>query len=367
MEKINVLYYNTSLLKGGTDAYMREVVANINHKKFQVDVVIKDGETVDEYMLEVLKNAGANVYLAKGTLKERLAFIVKLLKQTKGHYQVMHINATSQATGLIAHFAKKYGKIPKVIFHSHMGGNDNGRGIADIIGTRMMFKNSDKLVSCSNVASVFMYGQKYVNNHEVEILNNSVDLKKFDFNKETRKKVRASLGISDKTFVVLHVGRFAPQKNHKLLINVFNQMLKEDKNAKLMLIGDGVLMDDVYKQVKELKIGKSVMFLGLQNNVSDFMQAADCFVMTSLHEGFPIVSVEAQAAGLPCVLSGNISSEANLCDNVSFVGLNESLKNWADTILEAKRMTRVSNKEILEQRGFDKKSAIKRIEKIYSE
>lgn len=367
MEKIKVLYYNTSLLKGGTDTYMLEVVKNINHKKFQVDVVIKDGDKVDEFMFGILEKAGAKVYLAKGSLKERLSFIVNVLKQNKGNYQVMHINATSPATGIIAYYAKKYGKIKKVIFHSHMGGNDNGKGISDLVGSKMMFKYSDKLVSCSNVASIFMFGQKYVNNHEVKILNNSVDLDKFDFNKTTRKKVRAELGISDKTFVVLHVGRFAPQKNHKLLVDVFSQILKKDKTAKLMLIGDGVLLQEVYKQVKLLKIEKSVLFMGLRNNVEDFMQAADCFVMTSLHEGLPIVAVESQASGLPCVFSSNISHETKLCDNVNFVGLDEPLKAWANTILASKRITRVSTKEILEQRGFDKKSAIKKIEKLYSE
>lgn len=364
MEKINVIYYNSTLLKGGTDTYMLEVIRNINKEKFQVDVIIKDGDIVDEVMLEQLKSFGSNVFLAKGSFAKRMLFIRNFFKTTKGKYQVCHINATSQGTGIISYFAKKNGKIPKVIFHSHMGGNDHKPSAVDKIGARLMFKHSDKFASCSGEASKFMYGKDA--NHAI-ILNNSVDTEKFKFNKFIRDKLRNELNISNDDFVILHVGRFAPQKNHKQLLSIFSEVLKLEPKAKLILIGDGILFEETKELAKTLEIENSVLFLGLKNNVNEFMSMADCFVMPSIHEGLPIVAVEAQANGLPMILSSNISTETKLADNVEFIDLDAPLETWAKLALESKKHKRHSNCNLLKNLGFDKSSAIKIVEKLYSE
>ena len=253
MTKINVIYYNSTLLKGGTDTYMLDVIRNINKNDFQIDVIIKDGDIVDKYMLEELKSLGSNVHLAKGSFVKRMLFLRKFFKENKNKYQVAHINATSAATGIIAYFAKHNGNVNKVIFHSHMGGNDNGKSFIDKIGTTLMLKNTNVFATCSKVASEFMYENK-VDEKNIIKLNNSVNTKKFEFNKDVRKKLRDELNISKDTFVILHTGRFAPQKNHNKLIEIFNEFLKNNPNSKLALIGDGVLFDDVKTQVKELGI-----------------------------------------------------------------------------------------------------------------
>lgn len=363
MDKTKVIYYNSTLLKGGTDTYMLEVIRNIDKNKFHVDVIIKDGDEVDDFMLNTLKELGSNVFLAKGSFVKRMLFIRKFFKSHKNEYQVAHINATSGATGIIAYFAKKNGKIENIIFHSHMGGNDNGTGIVDKIGTKLIFKNSSTLAACSKIASKFMFGEKSEN---AVILNNSVDTNKFKFDKQIREKIRKQLNISNKDFVVLHVGRFAPQKNHKLLIEIFAELLKLEPTAKLVLIGDGVLFEETKELANTLNISKNVLFMGLQNNVFEFMSAADCFVMPSLHEGLPIVAVESQANGLPLVLSKNISTETKLSDNVEFVGLEETTETWAKTILKTKEITRKSGEDALKKHNFDKESAIKVIEKLYT-
>ncbi len=362
MEKTKIIFYNSTLLKGGTDTYMLEVVRNIDKEKFHIDVIIKDGDIVDEYMLKTLTDIGSSVYLAKGSFAKRMLFIRKFFKKHKGEYKVAHINATSGATGIIAYFARKNGKVDNIIFHSHMGGNDNGTSIVDKIGTKLIFKNSTTLASCSKTASKFMFGKKA---DEAIVLNNSVDTDKFEFNSKTRDKLRKELNLSKKDFVILHIGRFAEQKNHKRLIEIFAEVLKEDKNAKLVLIGDGTLFEQTKELANTLGVDGSIMFMGLQNNVFEFMSASDCFVMPSIHEGLPIVAVESQANGLPLVLSSNISSETKLAENVEFVSLDESNKIWADAILKNKDIKRMSNKEVLKKHNFDKESAIKVIEKLY--
>jgi glycosyltransferase involved in cell wall biosynthesis len=132
------------------------------------------------------------------------------------------------------------------------------------------------------------------------------------------------------------------------------------------LIGDGVLLDETKELVNSLKIENSVHFLGLKNNVNDYMCAADCFVMPSIHEGLPIVSVESQASDLPCVLSTNVSDECKLTDSVKFVSLSSPLKDWVKIILKTKTHQRKSNTELFKKIGFDESSAIKTIEKLYS-
>ena len=365
MDKTKVIFYNTTLLKGGTDTYMFEVIRNIDKSKFSVDVIIKNGDKVDDFMFDELKKLGANVFLATGSFSARIKYLAKFFKLKKNYYDVAHINATSQGTGLISYFAKHYAKIPKVIFHSHMGGNDHKKDLVDKIGTHLMFKYSDVFTSCSNRASKFMYGENFLKKHEVKILKNSVDTNKFTFDPRIQEKIRLDLNIDKDTFVLLHVGRFAKQKNHKFLIDVFGEVLNKNQKSMLLLIGDGTLFDECKAQVQEMNLSDSVKFLGLKNNVNEYMQAADCFVMTSLHEGLPIVAVEAQATGLPCVLSSNISSETKLSENVEFVDLSLGKNNWAEKIISKKTKERKSGKETLTKHKFDKESAIAEIESLY--
>lgn len=361
-----VIYYNTTLLKGGTDKYMFELIKNIDKSQFSVDVIIKDGDVFDEFMFNELTAMGTKIYLAKGGFKQRISYLMKFFKEHKNEYDIAHINATSEGTGLISFFAKKFGKVKKVVFHSHMGGIDRNKSLIDRFGTILMRKYSDIFATCSNEASLFMYGKKFVERNNVIKLNNSVDTTIFNFYSNKREQLRKELNISKDDFVVLHVGRFAKQKNHELLIDIFNEVLNKNSNSVLLLIGDGELLDTCKTKVQNLNLTDKVKFLGLKNNVYDYMQAADCFVMPSIHEGLPIVAVEAQATGLPCVLSANISKETKLNNNVYFVGIEQTITLWADKILETKNQERTSGETALREHKFDHQSAIKEIENLYN-
>ena len=362
MNKVNVIYYNSTLLKGGTDKYMVEVVKNINKEEFHVDVLIKDGEVLDEDLLNELKANGANIFVAKGSTIKKLMYIRKFFKTHKNQYDVAHINATSQATGIISYFAKKNGKIKNVIFHSHMGGNDHAKSMFDKIGNKLLLKYSDFFASCSTEASKYMFGKL----ENVQVLNNAVDTQKFGYDVAVREKIRSEIGVTETTKVFLHVGRFAPQKNHKQLIKIFNAYLAKDNNAKLLLIGNGNLLEETKELILDLKISDKVSLLGLKNNINEYMQAADCFLMPSVHEGLPIVAVEAQSTGLPCLLSTNISQETKLIDNVYFID-NFDIDKWTNEMLNIDMSLRTAQGETLKEKGFDKSSAIKKIEQIYTQ
>lgn len=367
MEKTKVLYYNSTLQKGGTDTYMVGVVKNLDKEKFIVDVIVKEGDAIDKSMLKDLENDGHNVFLAHGSFLKRMLFLKNFFKKHKSKYDVIHINATSQGVGIISYFASHYGKIKKIIFHSHMGGSDHKKDFVDKIGDKLLKKHSTIFASCSNAASNYMFGEKFCKTHNVIKLNNSVDTDVFCFSAQTRDDTRKELNIDSKDFVILHIGRFAPQKNHKKLIEIFDFVSKHSDNTKLILIGNGPLFEETKSQIESLGLTKKVLLLGEQSDVSKYMQAADCFVMPSIHEGLPIVAVEAQATGLPLVLSDNISRETKLTDNVVYLGLDEPLENWTKTIMQFNNQNRHSNKDILKEKGFDKNTAIKEIEKLYLE
>lgn len=365
MEKKKILIYNSTLLRGGTESYICGLVENLSKEKFDIDIIIKNGDNVDDYYYDILKKNCGTVFLAKGSFLKRIIALRKYFKTNKGKYDVVHINATSQGAGLISYFAKKVGKAKKVVFHSHMSGNDNGANLIDKIGEKLMKKYSTDFVACSNLAAEFMFGKEFCKNNNIQILRNAVDTKKFNFDKNTRENLRKSFGIKNDDFVLLHVGRFVPQKNHKFLIDIFSKLVKENPNSYLLLIGEGELLKETKSQVAELGLELNVKFLGLKTNVNEFMMMADVFVMPSIHEGLPFVSVEAQSTGLPVVFSKNISKEAQIIENVEYVGLDDSIENWLQAILKLKNTNRKSMANELAKAGYENKSAAKIVEEFY--
>ena len=164
------------------------------------------------------------------------------------------------------------------------------------------------------------------------------------------------------------MGRFAPQKNHKKIIEIFAEYKKINKDSKLLLIGDGELLPETKEQVDLLNLQKDVLFLGLKANVQDYLQAADLFLFPSVHEGLGIVLVEAQCSGLPVVASTNVPKLAVMCEDIfKFVDLDSPISSWTDAIDSFKSQKRKSRKDELAKNGFDEESAKIIIENLYIE
>ncbi len=152
-------------------------------------------------------------------------------------------------------------------------------------------------------------------------------------NTKIRDKVRTELGIGNNDIVVGHVGRFQYQKNHELLIDIYNSFHKKYSDSRLLLVGQGVEEAAIKDKVNKLKLEENVMFLGIRSDVNEIMQAMDVFVLPSRFEGLGIVLIEAQAAGLPCVTSKNVVPDiVNVTGNVEFVGLDEPVDRWVEAI-----------------------------------
>ena len=189
--------------------------------------------------------------------------------------------------------------------------------------------------ACSKDAAINGWGKNAFKRGKVTILPNAIDPERFAFNEIVRKEIRANYDFADDDFVIGHVGRFYPQKNHEFLIDVFNEIHKQKSNAKLLLLGDGPLQEQIRHKVDSLGLTKSVFFAGLQKDPAPFYSAMDIFTFPSLWEGLGIVLLEAQYNGLPCVVSGAIPKEVWVTDNYNYCPLN--VFDWVRCLTEMKR------------------------------
>ena len=196
-------------------------------------------------------------------------------------------------------------------------------------------------------------------------MNNAIDAKKFIYNEEVRKQKRVELGVEDK-FVIGHVGRFNLQKNHEFLVKRFADFAKTNEDAVLVLIGNGELQEKIKEMAKEYGIETKVKFLGLREDIPQLLQAMDLFLFPSLFEGLPVTLVEAQAAGLPCVISDMITDEIMITDQISKVSLSGNTSLWNQEIAKYRYSKRKNTIEDIIEHGFDIEKNARWLEEFYT-
>lgn len=223
----------------------------------------------------------------------------------------------------------------------------------------LCIKNSSVLLSCGEDAGKYLYG-----NNRFLIVTNAIDLSKFAFNSNKRRKIKNKYNLKDDDILIGHIGRFTNQKNHEFIINLFYKLLQKNSNYKLILIGDGENKKAIEEKIDKLKISKQVIMPGIVNNPADYYNAMDIFVLPSLWEGLPVVGIEAQANGLQCFFSDNIDLRVAITNKVKLLSLDEN--KWLNEILKCnctyKRNITVSK---FSEKGFDIDSEYKRLENIY--
>ena len=199
-------------------------------------------------------------------------------------------------------------------------------------------------------------------------MHNAIDPSAFSFSEVTRESLRAELGLEGR-FAVGHIGRFNLQKNHKRLIEIFAQLKKIKPDAVLLLVGEGELEEETRAKVSELGVEDSVKFLGVRSDVPKLCMAMDVFVMPSLFEGLPVVGVEAQAAGLPCVFSAEVTDEVVILPQSSQLPLSASNAEWAERIAacDGSVSDRSAAIEPVRAAGYDINAETEKISRMYLE
>lgn len=359
---IKVLQIIGDVVGGGVETVIMNYYRNIDKTKIQFDFVVHKG-ALPQYITQV-KNYGGKVYEITSYKSNILKYTYEIYKIIKeNNYEIVHSNMNSLSGFPL--FAAYLAGAKVRILHNHTTDNpaEGIRTIAKRILRPFARLFANQYWACSKLAAEWMYGKNAVTNGKVTIINNAIDLEKFKFNKEKKEQLRKELGIEN-CFVIGHVGRFVKTKNHEFLIDVFNEVLKQRNNAKLLLIGDGNLKSLIEAKVKNLGIEKAVIFLGVRNDVADLYNAMDVFVLPSLYEGLPVVGVEAQTNGLPFICSDRVTNEILLTDNIRLLSLQQYKTEWCDAILNAEREEFAQHKDSLLE-NFDIKNESKKLEKKY--
>lgn len=368
---INILYaINGVFNKGGTEAVILNYYNNINKFEYHIDFLVHGYEKncLNNEIHKDIISKGSKIFyvIPRGENYLRNKNEIQKILQNN-HYDIVHSHMDSAGSFLLKE-AKKAG-IKVRVAHSHNTNNqiDKGNPVKNFAYKKILDyarnsinKYASVKLACSKEAGEWLYG-----NSDFIVINNSIDTDKFRYNQDVRSRVRKELNISDKT-VIGHIGRFSNQKNHMFLIDIFYEYQKLKNNAFLLLVGSGELEGQIKEKAKSLDISDKVLFLGLRNDTNELMQAMDLFLLPSLFEGLPVVGIEAQASGLPCLISETVSSSVKITPTVVFQSLTNSPKEWAlninDLINDYKR---TDTSQLIIDAGYDIKSTIDKLESIY--
>lgn len=363
-EPIRVASVIGRYIGGGVEAVTINYYRNIDKNKVQLDFICDEDSTNIPY--EEIEKMGGKVIIIPSYSKpfKYHKALKKVLKE--GNYKIIHSNINTLS--VFSLFAAKCAGVPIRIAHSHSTTNkkEKKKNLMKQVLRPFSKVFATDYMCCSELAGRWLFGNKEYDKGNVYLLNNAIDLDKFKYNESLRKKKRKELGIKDNTLVIGHIGRFVAQKNHDFLIDIFDEIHKKNNNSILLLAGQGPLMEDIKNKVKELNLDDNVKFLGQRNDANELYQAFDVFLLPSLYEGLPVVGVEAQAAGLLCYLSDDMTKETKVLDITKFMSLNNTPKEWADNILDdVKKYKRIDTSKEMTAKNFNIKEEAKKLEEYY--
>lgn len=360
-----ILHLVSTLSKGsGVMSVIMNYYKNIDRNKIQFDFCyfVENKNTFEE---EINGLGGKTYFFTRPGLNNKFKKeLSNIFGNTINKYNTLHIHEV-YLTSLIAPTAKKAG-IKNIITHSHntMYSDKTINSLRNRMLCLPLKRHANYYFACSIAAGEFLYGEKYMSNSKVTVINNAIACEAYKFNEEKRSEIRKKYSLEDQ-LVIGHVGRFNEQKNHTLLIEIFKSIKQKENNVKLVLVGDGPLFDNVKKKVDELDLVDDVVFLGRRNDIPNLLSAMDIFLLPSLFEGLPVVGVEAQVSGLPIVLSTEITREIGLV-NYKYIDLNKSTEYWADEIISIKlNEDRAESYKNIAERGFEIVKEARKLEKIY--
>lgn len=349
-----VLVYGMTGNPGGIESYLLNLVQKVEYGTFDF---VTDFPQI-AYSTN-LKELGCDIYYIPAKRTHPIEHLKALSKILKSHpeYKCIYFNildAGAVFTMLPVYFSKRIN-----IVHSHNGAAN--KMWLHKLCQPLLNKISQHKVACSYLASDYMFGKKYRKN--VLIVPNAIDIEKFRFKENQRIITREELQLEDR-FVLCHIGRMSYQKNPFGLLDIFAAVLQKNPSAILLYIGVGELEKTIVEYAEKRKIEKSIRFLGVRKDIPALLSASDVFLLPSFYEGLPIVGVEAQASGIPCVLSDAVTKEVDITKNIVFCSLNSPPEKWAEVILQTKGRPRSDFTEEIKAAGYDMKHSSEAYNKL---
>lgn len=348
----------------GVSAVVMNYFSHMNHDRVQCDFLLFENKE-NEISREIVR-CGGNIYTTgKPTGKNILNYrkrVDEFFAQHVGEYEVVHVHIPNAAFAVLRS-AKKYG-VPVRILHSHNARGADGaiKKVRNFLLNKWGILYANQYFACGEAAGAYLYGKKKMRKHQVQILNNAIDLERYAFREEKRENIRQQYKIAPDEMLLGNVGRFVEQKNQTRLLEIFAEARRTIR-AKLILLGDGELRSDLEEKAQQLGIADDVIFAGVVDNVEAYLSAMDVFLLPSLYEGLPVVCVEAQAAGLPCLVSANVTREIKLTDRVYFIENGETAK-WCE-MLERLARDGAARRNGMELEAYDIRKQAAVLKEIY--
>lgn len=355
---IRVLQVFNRMGNGGIEHYIMDRYRLIDKSKIQFDFLITSPNKA--FFDDEIAELGGKVYHTVSFANKPLRCVLQTINIVKdNHYSIVHRHS-GNAIAYIDLLAAKMGGAKYLIMHSH---NNNAEKLFIHRIAKKFLALECIRVACSDVAGNWMFDKK-----EYSIMNNAIDISKYQFSEYFRKIYREKYCITDDDFVVGHIGRLDYQKNHDFLLDIFKEIITVRPNAKLICVGDGHLMNICKEKAKSLGIDEKVIWTGSINNVNELINCFDVFCLPSKYEGFSITLIEAQVNGLRCYASkDNVTEASNISGNVRYVDLNNNAYEWAEAILNNFNTRDIHASERVMEAGFDLYQSVKELQDFYLE
>ena len=365
----------TKILQMGADNFGaggRSVIAyNLTRPltdDFQVDFLAIGKLKNPSFHRIIEENGGQVQHVKEASSKiKRLRSIYSILKKEK--YDIVHINADDAIEGLFNIILSKLVGA-KIVLHAHTTSSSRGKGFVGrlkMLTARKIIKFLvDYKLACSLEAANYLYGDTDLS--DVAILKNGIVINDFLYNEELRQKVRENLNIPVEATVLGTVGRMSYEKNPEFIVDLIHTFFLKVPNFYFIWIGDGEERANIETLLdEEIKLGR-VLLLGKQEQPAQYLQAMDVFLLPSFYEGFGIVNIEAQASGLPCVVSSAVPESASVNSNFYRLSLSDGVEKWSDfiTSMSYERLP-YGSREKIKEAGFDIEDSARKLRIIYQE
>ena len=369
-----ILHVVGAMGRSGVETWLMHVLHHLDRERFRMDFMVQ--ATKKTAYDDEIQELGSRIFRCshrRQLVKHDRDF--RRILRDQGPYDVIHCHL-HYYNGYALRRGRQAG-IPIRIAHSH---NDfspayEGRSVLWKMYANVMrlWISEDATVglAASREAARSLFGPAWEADSRLRILYYGVDLKPFhDAAEVDPAATRAELGMPADAFVMGHVGRFFEQKNHEFLVDIASEVIKREPTAYLLMVGNGPLRPAIERRVAEAEIGDRVIFAGVRPDVPRLMLGAmDVFVLPSFFEGLPVVGIEAQAAGLPFVLSDVISEEMDVAHPlIHRLSLSQPASVWAETILAARNaglFARQKALRLMEESHFNIDSSSRELERVY--
>lgn len=355
-----VLEVLTHINTGGAETVVYNYLSHMDRTGLQFDVLALEQST-KPFLEDRFKELGIGIYYLPANIIKRISIFKKLIVENR--YDIIHSHCEFLSE-IYMGIAACHGVKTRII-HSHISKGHYSiiKNLYAPIGKFIAKQTATHYFGCGADACKSQWGKAY-DAGKCYVLNNAVDTHRFAFDAEIRECVRKEMEWNNK-FVIMNVGRFMKQKNHLFLLDIYKHLNEKYRDTILVLIGEGPLQYEIESKVKDLGLEKFVCFLGRRNDVNRLLNGADVFFLPSLFEGLPVVAVEAQANGLPIVMSNGVTRESGITNIATFVDLGAPIEQWVDVLMKRHNHNRSDYYKIVEKLNFNLEVEANKLREFY--